>query len=73
MIIPGEIIDWTDAKELGRNKSMISIGHFNWEELGMRYMQEWLQELIGKETKVTYVPSGDMYQYISKEGETRCS
>lgn len=79
VIIPGEIIDWTvlsyirDAKELGRNKSMISIGHFNWEELGMRYMQEWLQELIGKELKVTYVPSGDMYQYISKEGETRCS
>lgn len=79
VIIPGEIIDWTvlsyirDAVDLDRNKAMISIGHFNWEELGMKYMQEWLQKLVGNSLKVTYVPSGDMYQYVSKEGESKCS
>ncbi|MBQ5553331.1 MAG: Nif3-like dinuclear metal center hexameric protein, partial [Erysipelotrichaceae bacterium] len=44
VIIPGETIDWTvlsyirDAYELGKNKAAILIGHFNWEELGMKYM-----------------------------------
>ena len=42
-IIPGEIIEWTvvsyvrDALALGRNKAIFNIGHFNMEELGMRY------------------------------------
>ena len=75
MIIPGEVIDWTvmsyirDAMQLGKNKSAICIGHFNWEELGMRYMKDWLEELIDHELPVTYVPSEDMYGYIVKGGE----
>jgi len=72
VILPGETVDWTvlsyvrDAVQLGRHKAMISIGHFNWEELGMRFTREWLQELLGPELKVTYVHSEDMYQYIQK-------
>ena len=75
VIIPGEVIDWTvmsyirDAMQLGKNKSAICIGHFNWEELGMRYMKDWLEELIDHELPVTYVPSEDMYGYIVKGGE----
>ena len=74
VIIPGEVIDWTvlsyirDASELGLNKAAINIGHFNWEELGMRYMKDWLSELV-TEVPVTYIPSGDMYTYLSKETE----
>ena len=73
VIIPGEVIDWTvlsyvrDAYELGLCKAVINIGHFNWEELGMKYMQEWLSEKIENKVKVTYVESGDMYRYLVKE------
>ncbi|MBQ3384455.1 MAG: Nif3-like dinuclear metal center hexameric protein [Erysipelotrichaceae bacterium] len=75
VIIPGEVIDWTvlsyvrDAVDLGRNKAMINLGHFNWEELGMKYMKDWLSELVANKVPVTYVPSGDMYNFILKEGE----
>ncbi len=69
VIIPGEVIDWTvlsyirDAMQLGRNTAMINLGHYNWEELGMKYAKDWLSELLGGEVPVTYVPSEDMYQF----------
>lgn len=72
VIIPGEVIDWTvlsyvrDAAELGKNKAVINIGHFNWEELGMKYMKDWLSELIENRVDVTYVPSGDMYRFVTR-------
>ena len=75
VILPGEVIDWTtlsyvrDAVDLGKAKAVINIGHFNWEELGMKYYRDWLPELIDHEVPVTYVPSEDMYRFIVKEGE----
>ncbi|MBR4469855.1 MAG: Nif3-like dinuclear metal center hexameric protein [Erysipelotrichaceae bacterium] len=72
VIIPGEVIDWTvlsyirDANELGKKKAMINLGHFNWEELGMKYMKDWLSELLEDKVKVTYVAPGDMYRFIEK-------
>ncbi|MBR2788747.1 MAG: Nif3-like dinuclear metal center hexameric protein [Erysipelotrichaceae bacterium] len=72
VIIPGEVIDWTvlsyvrDAVDLGKNKAVINIGHFNWEELGMKYMKDWLSELVENKVEVTYVPSGDMYGFVTK-------
>ena len=47
---------------------MINLGHFNWEELGMKYMKDWLSELVENKVAVTYVPSGDMYRFVVKEG-----
>ncbi len=75
VIMPGETIDWTvlsyirDAVQLGKTKAMISVGHFNWEELGMRYMKDWLQELLPSDMRIDYVASGDMYQYYAIEEE----
>ena len=75
VIIPGEVIDWTvlsyvrDAIELGKTKAVINLGHYNWEELGMKYMKDWLSELVDEDLPVTYVPSGDMYNFIVKGGE----
>ena len=72
VIIPGEVIDWTvlsyvrDAVDLGKNKAVINIGHFNGEELGMKYMKDWLSELVENKVEVTYVPSGDMYGFVTK-------
>ncbi len=77
VIMPGEVIDWTtlsyvrDAVELGKKKAVINIGHFNWEELGMKYYKDWLPGLLEEEISVTYVPSKDMYHYLDKEGERR--
>ena len=69
LILPGETIDWTilsylqDAVALGRAKAMISLGHFNWETLGMKYAKDWLSELV-PEIPVTYVPTGDIFNYF---------
>jgi putative NIF3 family GTP cyclohydrolase 1 type 2 len=70
VILPGEIIEWTvlsyvrDAIQLGKTKAVVNIGHYNWEELGMRYAKDWLTELLGDAVPVSYVPSGDMYRFI---------
>ena len=74
VILPGEVIDWTvlsyvrDAVELGKAKAVINIGHFNWEELGMKYYRDWLPGLIDSRVPVTYVPSKDMYRFVVKGG-----
>ncbi len=70
VVLPGETIDWTllsyvrDAVELGQQKAVVPLGHFNWEELGMRYAKEWVQALAGPELSVTYVPTGDMWKFL---------
>ena len=70
VILPGEIIEWTvptyirDAIQLGKNKAMMNLEHFNWEELGMKYARDWIEELVGAESKVVYIPCGDMYRYL---------
>lgn len=68
-IIPGEIIDWTvlsyvrDAVELGKVKAVLNIGHFNMEELGMKYAADYMKDMVGDELKVCYIPSEDIYRF----------
>ncbi len=68
-IIPGEVIDWTvmsyirDAVQLGKCKAAFNIGHFNLEELGMKYAADWIPEVINYAVPVHYVPSKDIYQF----------
>ena len=72
VLLPGETIDWTvlnyvrDAVQLGQNKAVVTLGHFNWEEMGMRYAKEWVQDLVGDALTVTYVPTEDMYSYYTE-------
>lgn len=69
-IIPGEVIDWTavsyirDAYQLGVNKSIFNVGHFNWEEPGMWYAKEWIEKLTENKVPVTFVPAGDIYKFM---------
>lgn len=69
-LIPFEIVDWTlsayvrDAAQLGRNKVLIELGHFNVEELAMEHMASWLPELLGDGTSVTFIQSGDSFSYF---------
>lgn len=71
-----ELIDYTlseyirDASQLGLNKSIVAMGHFNLEEPGMKYVVQWLPDALGtNDIKATFVQSGDMYHYIVKHNE----
>lgn len=73
VMIPLETIDWTileyitDSTQLGRSRAVISMGHFNFEEPGMKYMAEsWLPEVVGTELPIKFIQSGDIYSYIAK-------
>jgi len=71
VLIPLEIVDWTlseyvrDSDQLGQPRAILAMGHFNFEEPGMKYMTKWLPEVIGNDVPVHYVQSGDGFQYIS--------
>lgn len=71
LVIGMEVIDFTlaeyirDSSMLGRNKALITVGHFNTEEAGMKYMTTWLSSAIdNKEIPIKFMQSGDMYHYI---------
>lgn len=69
LLIPGEIIDWEvpcyfkDAGQMGMNKACLHLGHFNMEELGMKYAVNWLKPMVG-DIPVVYCPNEDMYRYF---------
>ncbi len=69
-LIPLETIDWSlaafvrDCCALGRPKVMYNVGHFNFEELGMKHMARWLPRVTGGDVPVAYVPSGDSFDFI---------
>ena len=66
VLIPLEVIDWTvlnyarDAGQLGKAKAVINVGHFNWEEMGMKYAVNWLSQLVKQQVPVTFIPSSDL-------------
>lgn len=68
-LIPFEMIDWSlaafvrDSSMLGFPKVMYNVGHFNMEELGMKFMAKWLPKVVG-DVPVHHVFSGDAYDYI---------
>ena len=72
LILPGETLDWTvvsyirDSLQLGKNRAMIVGGHFNMEELGMKYLANKLDEMLESKISITYVPSEDIYSYYKK-------
>ncbi len=69
VIITLEITDYTvseyirDSAMLDHPRAAINMGHFNTEEPGMEYMLEYLPKIVG-EIPVSYVQSGDAYQFI---------
>lgn len=71
-IIPLEICDYTvttyvrDAAAMGMNKVIFEMGHFNAEELGMKYLERILPDAIDNDVPVEYIQSGDGFQYLTK-------
>lgn len=74
-LITMEITDFTteeyirDASYAGLNKCIIAIGHFNLEEFGMKYYEKYLPTILKKDIKITYIQSGDAFNYILKENK----
>lgn len=72
-MIPFEIIDWTlsayvrDAAQLGSDKVIIEMGHFNTEEIAMKYMAKWLPELLDFSVPVQFIQAGDSFTYFMAE------
>ena len=72
-IIPGEIIEWTilsyirDAAYMGKHKACFNIGHFNMEELGMKYAADWIGELLNNKIPVNYIPTEDGWTFLIEE------
>lgn len=72
-IIPLEICDYTlttyvrDASAMGLNKVLFEMGHFNAEELGMKYLARLLSDYLKEQLPVVYIQSGDGFKYLSKE------
>lgn len=71
VLIPLETVDWTileyvhDSCALGRKRAVISLGHFNFEEPGMKYMADsWLPLLLNNTVPVEFIQSGDIYSYL---------
>lgn len=68
-ILPGEIIDWNvlayirDAVEFGNVRACFNMGHFNWEELGMKDFARIIGELVKHEVPVHYLPTGDQWRF----------
>lgn len=69
LIIAGEILEWMlcsyvrDAAQLGLNKAMIVAGHVHTEEAGMKYLPEWLADILPG-LPAFFVESGDPYRYV---------
>lgn len=69
-ILPLEIVDWTlcayirDCCQLGKKKVVYNLGHFNFEELGMKRLAKQLPGLLNNEIPVTYCNSGDSFDFI---------
>lgn len=70
VLLPMEINDFSlsqyvrDSSILNKKKTIISIGHFNIEEPGMKYLIEYLPKAIGENIPSEFVKVGDTYKYI---------
>ncbi|MDO4378532.1 MAG: Nif3-like dinuclear metal center hexameric protein [Erysipelotrichia bacterium] len=71
-IIPLEICDYTvttyvrDAAAMGMNKVIFEMGHFNAEELGMKYLANILSDIFVNRCPVEFIQSGDGFDYLLK-------
>lgn len=69
-ILPGEIVEWNvlsyirDGISQGKTLACYNLGHFNWEELGMKYAAHWVEKLLEHQVPVHYLPTGDAFSYI---------
>ncbi|MNJ49726.1 hypothetical protein D3C77_449740 [compost metagenome] len=65
-----ELVDFSiseyvrDSSMLNRNKVIITVGHFNMEESGMKYMSTYIPIAIEENIPCHFIQSGDTYHYV---------
>jgi len=70
VIVCGEILEWTlcayvrDAGQLGMNKALIIAGHNRTEEVGMKYLPDWLRPILPN-IPACFIEAGDPFTYQS--------
>lgn len=68
LIVCGELLEWTlcayvrDASQLGMNKSLIVLGHNRTEEVGMKYLPEWLQPVLPG-LQISFIEAGEPFKH----------
>ncbi len=68
-LIVGEINQWEvseyvrDAIHAGKKKALIIAGHVETEEMGMKWLADWLNEEV-PDIPTTHIPAGSPFQYI---------
>jgi putative NIF3 family GTP cyclohydrolase 1 type 2 len=66
VLVGGEIPEWEtisyawDAKQQGRHKALILMGHYTSEEPGMKTVADWLKTVLPG-MKVDFIPAGEPY------------
>jgi putative NIF3 family GTP cyclohydrolase 1 type 2 len=66
VLIAGETQEWEtveyvrDAKDMGRSKALILLGHSISEEAGMKYCSEWLKSFVS-DVPIKFIPAGDPF------------
>lgn len=71
-IIPFEIVDYTltqyvhDSNALKIPKLLLEMGHFNCEQLGMKYMVNWLEDLLVNQ-RVLFLQCDDIFNYYAPQ------
>jgi len=66
VLIAGETREWEtveyvrDAKDMGRNKALILLGHSISEEAGMKHCSEWLKSFVD-DVPIKFIPAGDPF------------
>ena len=66
VLVAGETREWEtveyvrDAKDMGRNKALILLGHSISEEAGMKHCSEWLKSFVN-EVPIKFIPAGDPF------------
>jgi putative NIF3 family GTP cyclohydrolase 1 type 2 len=76
VLICGDITEWTtcayinDAKQLGFDRSMITLGHERSEEAGMKYLAPWLKEHVNvlEDMKVEFICAKEPFVYYKNSG-----
>lgn len=69
LVICGDITEWTlsayinDASALGLNKGMLVLGHERSEEMGMKHLVPWLEE-IGPGCEVVFIDAKEPFVYL---------
>ncbi len=69
LLICGDITEWTisayvkDATDLGINKGMLVLGHERSEEMGMKHLGKWMDDIVG-DHEVLFIDAQEPFTYL---------